>query len=67
MAEHSRQHELFEVIERLLADHDDSKLYTQLDQTAGRITLPCTHTYMPAITYGNVKLHRALSVQQHFY
>jgi len=41
----SRQHEFFEVIERLLANHDDCQLYTQFNQTAGCVTLPCRHMH----------------------
>jgi len=40
----SRQHKFLEVIERLFADHDNSKLYAQLNEAPRRITLPHTST-----------------------
>jgi len=36
---HSRQHKFLEVIDCLLANHDDSKLYAQLHETTSGITL----------------------------
>ena len=46
---YSRQHDFFEVVECLLADHDDSELYAQLNEASRRVTLP--HTYMHACTH----------------
>ena len=48
---YSRQHDFFEVVECLLADHDDSELYAQLNEASRRVTLPHTHTHMNACTH----------------
>jgi len=62
--DYSRQHEFFEVIECLLADHDDCQLYAQLNQTAGRVTLPRKQTHTQTQTNLNSLLVSCLS--QHY-